>query len=317
MTTETIEKEEIETTEVDVIQTLIALPPKKTVLDVFVNKENEAQLIIDQIKSHYKGLDDDLSTDNKRKTFKAEIKKIKTANSRLTEMRKEETRRLKELPNQMVATNNWIEAQLNAFYEELYKPLAKIEAEEKRIADEKKAKKKAEELAKQIELDHREALIMNAEFDMEREKARIKAEQEKKEANEKLQRELEEKAKAEAEYQAQLAIQQAKNAELEAIRAKEQAEKEKAEALAKAEEEKQAEIARINAENEAKEKARLDAEAKAKAEEEARKANIEHQRTINRAIIAKLEELGLDSEIATVVLKAMAKREIPNVTINY
>ena len=52
-------------------------------------------------------------------------------------------------------------------------------------------------------------------------------------------------------------------------------------------------------------------------EEEARKANIEHQRTINRKVVEILQSAGLDKEKSIDVLKAIIKANSAYITINY
>lgn len=72
----------------------------------------------------------------------------------------------------------------------------------------------------------------------------------------------------------------------------------------------------IDAEERAKSKS-AHAEAVKLNEENARLANVEHVRTMNRNALADLIELGLTEGNAMVVVKAIAKKLISNVTINY
>ena len=51
--------------------------------------------------------------------------------------------------------------------------------------------------------------------------------------------------------------------------------------------------------------------------EEQRKANIEHKRQIHNDILGALVATGLSDELAKEVIKAIAKNEVPHVSIKY
>jgi hypothetical protein len=77
---------------------------------------------------------------------------------------------------------------------------------------------------------------------------------------------------------------------------------------------------RINAEKAAKERQKQLAEAQERDRinaENARLANVEHVRSVNNAALSDLIELGLTENNAKVVVKAIAKKLISNITINY
>lgn len=136
-------------------------------------------------------------------------------------------------------------------------------------------------------------------------KARFEAEQKAKEEAERVNREKQEAAEREARLKA----------EKEAALLREEQLKQQA-----IEREKQAEIDRQNAIEQ--ERLRIEREQIAKAEaerkaEEARLANVEHMRSINNEILNKLCEVGLDEDQAKSVITAIAKNQIPNVTIKY
>ena len=61
------------------------------------------------------------------------------------------------------------------------------------------------------------------------------------------------------------------------------------------------------------EKAKLEAEEK----ERKRQANRAHQKRINNTVLEYLKQLGCNEETGKNIVKAIAKSEIPNVTINY
>jgi hypothetical protein len=165
------------------------------------------------------------------------------------------------------------------------------------------------------------------------------AEREARERDERIAREAAERARQEEHRKAAEEIERreaAARAEKEAIEAKARAEREEAErrereAALKAEEQRLAaerrEIELRRRAEEAEQRAR-DAEARAKREAEearardereavARQADKEHRAKINRAAFAAFVEGGLSDEAALIAVTLIAKRAIPNVTINY
>ncbi len=151
---------------------------------------------------------------------------------------------------------------------------------------------------------------------------RLKAEQEEKdriqrekEIADRARHEAEQKAlreKLESEQREQAAKDAAARAEREAVEAKERLAREQQES---AERERQA--AERAAEQERQRIAQE--EANLKAEEERRAADIEHRRTINRAVIAAI--MAVDPTITAVqaeaVMKAIVLHKIPNTSIQY
>jgi hypothetical protein len=160
-----------------------------------------------------------------------------------------------------------------------------------------------------------------------------KAERDKKDEEERIGKEAEERAKKEAEE----SIKRAEQAKIDAEnRAKE------SERLAKEQAEK-AELARIQAEKKAKEEAeRLAIEAvekerqrvaeiarKEAEENEKREANKRHRNKIEKKVLADIqlfvrmmtetESIGIlsQNELISLIVKAVASGEIPNLTINY
>lgn len=152
--------------------------------------------------------------------------------------------------------------------------------------------------------------------------ARLKAEQEEKdriqrekEIADRARHEAEQKAlreKLESEQREQAAKDAADRAEREAVEAKERLAREQQES---------AERERLAAERAAEQERQRIAqeEANLKAEEERRAADIEHRRTINRAVIAAI--MAVDPTITAVqaeaVMKAIVLHKIPNTSIQY
>lgn len=141
------------------------------------------------------------------------------------------------------------------------------------------------------------------------------------EAAEKATRDAEEKARFEAER-----VQREK-AESEQREARLKAEKEaallredqlKQQAI---EREKQAEIDRQNAIEAERKRIEQEAQAKAEADRKAlaeREANVEHMRTINNEALNAISLIGgVDADTAKLIVIAIAKNQIPHVSINY
>ena len=151
----------------------------------------------------------------------------------------------------------------------------------------------------------------------------------RKEEQERLQCERDERIAKEAADKARI------EAEAKALAEQRRVEREKQEAQEKAEREKREAAereARLIAEKEeaelraqqaaVMERQRIEREQAAKEEaerkaEEARLANVEHMRSINQEILNKLCAIGLDEGQAKAVITAIARNQIPNVSIKY
>jgi len=204
-----------------------------------------------------------------------------------------------------------------------------LDALEKRLISVEKAEAERKELER-----------LRAEAaERERKEAEAEAERVKKEHDERVAAEAEAKAKKEAEdkaaSEAQAAAEKAasEKAAIEAAAAKAKADAEASEARAKA-----AEAARVAAEEKAKadaiaaanaaeaakqkaiedERQRVAAAEKAAAEAEAkRKADTAHRAEINNGAVSALVEAGLSVDDAKKAVIAIAKGNVPNVTIRY
>lgn len=189
----------------------------------------------------------------------------------------------------------------------------------------------------------RTALVAREKYEAEQaELERLRKEEqerEQRERDERIAKEAADKARIEAEAKAlaekqRFEREQKEQAELAECQQREAAEREarlqaeKEAALLREEQlkqqaierEKQAEIDRQNAIEQ--ERLRIEREqaakeaAERKAEEE-RLANVEHMRSINQEILNKLCEIGLDEDQAKVVITAIAKNQIPHVSVKY
>jgi len=147
-------------------------------------------------------------------------------------------------------------------------------------------------------------------------KARIEAEAKALAEKQRFEREQKEQAELAERQQREAAEREARlQAEKEAALLREEQLKQQA-----IEREKQAEIDRKNAVEQ--ERLRIEREQVAKAEadrkaEEARLANVEHMRSINQEILNKLCAIGLDEGQAKAVITAIARNQIPHVSVKY
>nr|DAQ93103.1 MAG TPA: hypothetical protein [Caudoviricetes sp.] len=249
-------------------------------------------------------------------------------------------KRLKELPKEVEAELRRFVNECDVIRDETRRPLTEWEAEQERIKQEEEARIAAEALAKQVEADHEIALLMDREFDRQREEARIKAEQEQRDREEKLKREAAEAARLEAEKKAQAEREaaarrelelkmQAEQAERARVESEQRAEREKKEAAERAEREKQAaidaekrraqeEADRIRRDAEAKEAARLAEQKRIADEEAARAEDVKHRKIVGTEIVtALLAHTSLNREQAIEVLTALKDGLIPRTNINY
>lgn len=164
-----------------------------------------------------------------------------------------------------------------------------------------------------------------AEIEKQRiaEQARLQREHE-----ERIAKQAAEQARIEAECKAQAEIEKAEREKREAIEREEKLKHDAEQAVIREKQmkeaaelaAKQAEIDKIKAIE--AERLRIELQQKAEAEqkeklEEQRKANVEHMRQINNDILSSLIAVGLDEDQAKVVIKAIAKNQVPHVTIQY
>ncbi|QIH62337.1 hypothetical protein CRX67_03835 [Enterobacteriaceae bacterium A-F18] len=154
----------------------------------------------------------DLSTAKGRAriaSLSAQVSRSKTA---IEKPGRDYLKRLKELPKEVEAELRRFVTECDAIRDETRRPLTEWEAEQERIKQEEEARIAAEALAKQVEAGHEIALLMDREFDRQREEARLKADQEQREREETIRREAAEKATRDAEEKAQLERQQHQDA---------------------------------------------------------------------------------------------------------
>ncbi|EML9905124.1 cell envelope biogenesis protein TolA [Morganella morganii] len=312
------------------VNELVVIEPA-TALDLFTAPD-KVQVLLSGIREKALAeqalLDTDLSKAKNRDAIKSLAYKVTQSKTYIDKAGKAVVDELKELPKKVDASRKQCRDELDALIEEIRKPVTAWE-------DAEKARVAAEELARQIERDHEEALQMNELHDLrkaEEERKRIEheneikrqaAEQARIEAEQKAQRDREAaelKAKQErevAELKARQEVEAAAKREREAREAQERAEREKQEAIAKAEREKLAAVEAERRKAEEAERARLAEVERQKQEELKRQANKEHQRQFNREALQALIAAGFDDSTATKFLELVIKGEVPHLSMNY
>ena len=171
----------------------------------------------------------------------------------------------------------------------------------------------------------RKALADREKFESEQaELERLRKEQqerEQRERDERIAKEAADKARIEAEAKALAEKQRFEREQKEQAELAERQQREAAEREARLQAEKEAALLRAQ-QAAVMERQRIEREQAAKAEadrkaEEARLANVEHMRSINNEILNKLCAIGLDEGQAKAVITAIAKNQIPHVSVKY
>ncbi len=309
---------------------LVVIEPA-TALDLFTAPD-KVQVLLSGIRekalAEQASLDTDLSKAKNRDAIKSLAYKVTQSKTYIDKAGKAVVDELKELPKKVDASRKQCRDELDALSEEIRQPVTAWE-------DAEKARVAAEELVKQIERDHEEALQINELHDLrkaEEERKRIEheneikrqaAEQARIEAEQKAQRDREAaelKAKQEresAELKARQEVEAAAKREREAREAQERAEREKQEAIAKAEREKLAAVEAERRKTEEAERARLAEIERQKQEELKRQADTVHRAKVNNQAMQDLISAGIPEDCAKACIIAIAKGSVSSVKINY
>lgn len=228
----------------------------------------------------------------------------------------------------------------DAIRDAILKPRDEWEAEQERIKAEEAMNalhaealemniKFDKELAAKFEADHEMALLMNKDFDRDREEQRRLAEQAQREHEERIKQEAAEQARRDAEAKHKAEIEaaarreaeekaRAEVAERQRIEAEQRAAREKQEAEARAEREKAEAVEAERLKAKQAEEASL-AEEKRKADAQAkREADVKHRKTVGTNIVNALtSHTSLTREQAIEVLTALKDDLIPCAKIHY
>ncbi|HAS0795580.1 hypothetical protein EKN87_01885 [Enterobacter hormaechei] len=311
---------------------------KQNAMAVFTTKE-QLDPIIEAIEKEARSLVPDVSTRKGRDAIASMAHKVARSKTYIDNAGKDLVAELKALPKQIDESRRIVRERLEALKDEVRRPLTEWEAEQERIkAEQAMNAMHAEALvmnenidlqrAIQFEADHEMALLMNKDFDREREEQRRQAEQAQREHEERIKQEAAEQARRDAEAKHKAEIEaaarreaeekaRAELAERQRIEAEQRAAREKQEAEARAEREKAAAVEAERLKAKQAEAARL-AEEQRKTEEEARRAaDKEHRRTVNRRVIADLIAQGIPEEFAQKALLAIAGGKVQDAHIKY
>ncbi|MGM8719618.1 hypothetical protein ACS6I8_19485 [Enterobacter kobei] len=311
---------------------------KQNAMAVFTTKE-QLDPIIEAIEKEARSLVPDVSTRKGRDAIASMAHKVARSKTYIDNAGKDLVAELKALPKQIDESRRIVRERLDALKDEVRSPLTEWEAEQERIKAEEAMNvmhaealemniKFDQELAAKFEADHEMALLMNKDFDRDREEQRRLAEQAQRERDERLKQEAAEQARRDAEAKHKAEIEaaarreaeekaRAELAERQRIEAEQRALREKQEAEARAEREKAAAVEAERLKAKQAEDARL-AEQKRKAEEEARRAaDKEHRRTVNRRVIADLIAQGIPEEFAQKAMLAIAGGKVQDAHIKY
>ncbi len=289
---------------------------KANAMTVFQSAD-QIEEILQRVEREVMSFVPDITTAKGRKEIASLAYKVAQTKTYLDGLGKDLVAELKEIPKLIDANRKTVRDRLDELKSKARQPLTDYEEEQARIKAEEEAKAAAEALAKQIESDHEIAILMDREFDRQREEARLKAEQEKREHEERLKREAEEKARAEAEAKAKAEIEAAARREAEAKAAAERAEREKQAAIEAERRKAQEEAERIRREAEAKEQARIAEEKRIKDEEEHRAKDKAHRKEVNNKILADLIKVGASEDVAKNIITAIVKGEVFATKITY
>ncbi|EQB8492652.1 hypothetical protein ACYUTZ_002713 [Escherichia coli] len=312
---------------------------KQNAMAVFTTKE-QLDPIIEAIEKEARSLVPDVSTRKGRDAIASMAHKVARSKTYIDNAGKDLVAELKALPKQIDESRRIVRERLEALKDEVRRPLTEWEAEQERIkAEEAMNAMHAEalemnirfdqELAAKFEADHEMALLMNKDFDRDREEQRRLAEQAQRERDERLKQEAAEQARCDAEAKHKAEIEaaarreaeekaRAELAERQRVEAEQRAAREKQEAEARAEREKAAAVEAERLKAKQAEDARL-AEEKRLADEQAkREADVKHRKTVGTNIVNALtSQTSLTREQAIEVLTALKDDLIPCAKIHY
>ena len=312
---------------------------KQNAMAVFTTKE-QLDPIIEAIEKEARSLIPDVSTRKGRDAIASMAHKVARSKTYIDNAGKDLVAELKALPKQIDESRRIVRERLDALKDEVRKPLTEWEAEQKRIkAEEAMNALHAEALvmnenidlqrAIQFEADHEMALLMNKDFDRDREEQHRLAEQAQREHEERIKQEAAEQARRDAEAKHKAEIEaaarreaeekaRAELAERQRIEAEQRAAREKQEAEARAEREKAAAVEAERLKAKQAEEARQ-AEEKRKADEQAkREADVKHRKAVGTEIVNALTaNTSISRDQAIEVLKALMDGLVPRTQINY
>ncbi|MFP8583177.1 hypothetical protein ACLH1D_13695 [Enterobacter asburiae] len=312
---------------------------KQNAMAIFTTKE-QLDPIIEVIEKEARSLVPDVSTRKGRDAIASMAHKVARSKTYIDNAGKDLVAELKALPKQIDESRRIVRERLEALKDEVRRPLTEWEAEQERIKAEEAMNalhaealemniKFDQELAAKFEADHEMALLMNKDFDRDREEQRRLAEQAQRERDERLKQEAAEQARRDAEAKHKAEIEaaarreaeekaRAELAERQRIEAEQRAAREKQEAEARAEREKAAAVEAERLKAKQVEDARLAEEKRIADEQAKREADVKHRKTVGTNIVNALtSQTSLTREQAIEVLTALKDDLIPCAKIHY
>lgn len=314
---------------------------EKKIPEVFAKGGMES--IVKMVREKASGEVFDISTATGRKNCASLAAKVARSKTYLDDLGKTFAADLKKQVKEIDGERKYCRDQLDELKAEVRKPLTEWEEAEKARVDAHEAELKAiisaGDMAEQgwselslealqkawknlqgmsITEEHWEEYFHEAIAQREISLKQLHVALEKKEIQIEEQKELEQlraekAAREEEERKEKLRLEGEERARREAEAAQRQAEKDKAAAEARA---KAAEEAAERAAAAERQKIKEEQEAAAR-EEARRKRDKEHKAAVHNKIKDKMVKLGVDEELAKKVIASMARRQVPNVTINY
>ncbi|RUO05283.1 hypothetical protein [Enterobacter hormaechei] len=312
---------------------------KQNAMAVFTTKE-QLDPIIEAIEKEARSLVPDVSTRKGRDAIASMAHKVARSKTYIDNAGKDLVAELKALPKQIDESRRIVRERLEALKDEVRRPLTEWEAEQERIKAEEAMNalhaealemniKFDQELAAKFEADHEMALLMNKDFDRDREEQRRLAEQAQRERDERLKQEAAEQARRDAEAKHKAEIEaaarreaeekaRAELAERQRIEAEQRAVREKQEAEARAEREKAAAVEAERLKAKQAEEKRLAEEKRIADEQAKREADVKHRKTVGTNIVNALtSHTSITREQAIEVLTALKDDLIPCAKIHY
>ncbi|HGN9091231.1 TPA: hypothetical protein ACK10F_003731 [Enterobacter hormaechei] len=312
---------------------------KQNAMAVFTTKE-QLDPIIEAIEKEARSLVPDVSTRKGRDAIASMAHKVARSKTYIDNAGKDLVAELKALPKQIDESRRIVRERLEALKDEVRRPLTEWEAEQERIkAEQAMNAMHAEALvmnenidlqrAIQFEADHEMALLMNKDFDREREEQRRQAEQAQRERDERLKQEAAEQARRDAEAMHKAEIEaaarreaeekaRAELAERQRVEAEQRAAREKQEAEARAEREKATAVEAERLKAKQAEEKRLAEEKRIADEQAKREADVKHRKTVGTNIVNALtSNTSLTREQAIEVLTALKDDLVPCAKIHY
>ena len=210
----------------------------------------------------------DVSTLKGRKEILAMVTKVTKSKTYLEANGKDLAAEYKAIPKAIDATRKRTKDFLTELQAKVRLPLTEWEIEQQRIADEESARIEAEQLSIKVEADHEMGLLMNSEFDRQKEIEQQEAIERQRKHDERVAAEATRKAEDAAKLAAIRAEEEARAridaAELAAKRASEQAELDRKAAMQAEIDAEQAEQRRVEQEKQSVIRAKADEEARIK-----------------------------------------------------